>query len=70
MRRIGPRPMTTTERVARHRDAQAQKIQQLRRALLDALATFNVGDRDSAAFYLTYADVIARAYEAEKGKRL
>lgn len=66
MRRLGPRAMTTTERVAKHRQSQTDEIQQLRRALLDALAVFNIGDRDGTAFYLAYADVIARAYEAER----
>ena len=55
--------MTTTERTAKHRHTQTEEIRLLRRALLDALTVFDIGE--NTQFRLTHADIIARANSAK-----
>lgn len=60
-RAIGDKPMTPTERSARRRNSQAEEIRLLRRALVDALTVFDIGE--DTQFRKAYADVIKRAQE-------
>lgn len=61
---IGDRPMTITERTARHRQGQSKEILLLRNALLDALEVFDKGA--ICGFCETHAEVIARAKTARR----
>lgn len=58
-RAIGEKPMTPTERSARRRHSQAEEIRRLRRALVDCMTVFAVGE--DTRFYKAYEDVIKRA---------